>query len=417
MDDPVDPHDPSRGATILHVDMDAFFASVELADRPGLRGRPMVVGGQERGVVAAASYEAQALGVHSGMAMARALALVPSLVVVPPDHERYRAVSRRVMGIMAEVTPHMQQLSIDEAFLDVSGARRRLGAPEEIAAMLRSRIRSELALPASVGVAATMSVAKIASQRAKPDGVLVVPAESTVSFLHALPVRALWGVGSATADRLAEIGVGSVADLAHLPLVTLRSRLGEAQARRLHDLAWGRDPRRVQPRPAERSVSSEHTFPGDVRDREVLARTVLAQCHGCARRLRAGGFLAHGVTIKVRMADFTTLTRSRRLERPSDVAQELHQVARALLAAVSIPATGVRLIGVRADDLSDAATTPVQEVLGESETGLRAVESAMDEVAKRFGSGAAVAASLLSDRAGDRGDRTPARPQGSVPRG
>lgn len=382
-------------ASILHVDMDAFFASIELAARPGLRGRPMVVAGRERGVVLAATYEARAFGIRSGMPTASALGRLPSLVVVPPDHHAYRDVSRRVMAILGDVTPQLQQLSVDEAFLDVAGARRRLGSPTVIGAMIRRRIREELALPASVGVASTMFVAKIASQRAKPDGMLLVPADATVPFLHALPVTALWGVGEATAARLADAGIRTVADLAATPVPALVARLGPASAHRLHELAWGRDPRRVEASRVERSISAEHTFGTDVTDRAELERTVLAQCHACARRLRAAGSVARGVTIKVRHADFTTLTRSRRLDVPSDVATELHAVARTLLAGVALPRAGVRLIGVRADDLASAARTPLQGVLGDDGEGRRAVEAALDAVGRRFGDGAAVAASLL----------------------
>lgn len=380
---------------ILHVDMDSFFASVELASRPGLRGRPMAVAGRERGVVLSATYEARAFGIRSGMATASALARLPSLVVVPPDHGTYREVSRRVMSVLGEVTPVLQQISVDEAFLDVSGSRRRLGSPAAIGALIRRRLREELGLPASVGIGATMVVAKIASQRAKPDGMLLVPKEATVPFLRSLPVRALWGVGPATAAVLAELGIRTVSELADAPAPALRARLGTAAAHRLHDLARGRDPRRVESTQPERSVSSEHTFPRDVTDRGELERTLLAQSHRCARRLREARLLARGVTVTVRRADFTTLTRSRRLDVPSDVAHELHTLARRLLAGVEIPAAGVRLVGVRADDLAPVESTPVQGILGNDRDGTRAVEATLDSLDRRFGGQVAVAASLL----------------------
>ncbi|WP_234417555.1 MULTISPECIES: DNA polymerase IV [Miniimonas] len=383
------------GTPILHVDMDAFFASVEVAARPGLRGRAMVVGGRERGVVLAATYEARAFGIRSGMPMATAIARLPSVIVVPPDHESYRRVSRQVMAVLAEITPQLQQVSVDEAFLDVSGARRRLGSPARIGTLVRERVRREVGLPISVGIASTMFVAKVASTRAKPDGMLLVPEHATVDFLHALPVAALWGVGESTASRLADLGIRTVAELATAPRSSLAARLGPAAAHRLHDLAWGRDPRVVTPERTERSVSAEHTFPVDVTDRAELARTALAQTHTCARRLREAGMLARGVTLKVRLADFTTLTRSRRLDVPTDVAAALHGTVRALLAAVDVPATGVRLIGVRADDLVVAAGTPVQATLGDDGDDRRALEVAVDAVDRRFGGGAAVAASLL----------------------
>ena len=383
------------GASILHVDMDAFFASVELAARPGLRGRPMVVGGRERGVVLAATYEARAFGITSGMPMTSALARLPSLVVVPPDHTRYRSVSRHVMSILADVTPLVQQVSVDEAFLDVAGARRRLGAPAVIGATIRRRIRDEVGLPASVGAAGTMWLAKIASTRAKPDGMLVVPPEASTAFLHPLPVSVIWGVGEATGQRLAELGIRTVGELAAIPLRTLAARVGAASAHHLHELAWARDARAVTPTRVEKSVSHEHTYAHDVHQRDELARTVLAQCHAVARRLRAGGMLARGVTLKVRHADFTTLTRSRRLDVPTDVAAELYRGARSMLAALEVPAMGIRLIGVRADDVTPTASTPVQPVLGGDEGAHRAIEAALDEVGRRFGASASTAASLL----------------------
>lgn len=386
------------GSPILHVDMDAFFASVELIDRPGLRGRPVIVGGRERGVVLAATYEARSCGVHSAMPMSRARALCPQAVVIPPDHARYVAVSRQVMAILGDVTPVLEQVSIDEAFLDVSGARRRVGPPLMIAGMLRERIRDEVALPASVGIASTMFVAKIASQRAKPDGVLLVPATSTVEFLHALPVTALWGVGSSTAQRCRDWGLVTVGDLARTPVDVLRSQLGSAAGARLHDLAWGRDPRPVTPVRREKSISAEHTFAEDTADLAELVRTTLHQSHRCAARLRSAGLLARGVSIKVRYSDFTTLTRAARLEQPTDVGHEIFLAVRERLASLPVPAGGLRLIGVKVDDLTDAAGAPVQPMLGQDDEEWRTVEVVMDDLARRFGAGTVSAASLLSTR-------------------
>jgi len=402
----VDLGQDDSASPILHVDMDAFYASVELADHPGLRGRPLIVGGQERGVVLAATYEARAFGIRSGMPMAMARGRCPSAVVLPPRHDVYRRVSERVMAILGDITPVMQQLSVDEAFLDVSGARRRLGAPREIGAMIRARIRDELSLAASVGIAPTMFVSKIASARAKPDGMLVVPADSAVTFLHQLEVSALWGVGESTRAKLAETGIRTIADLAHTPPATLRARLGVASAARLHDLAWGRDPRVVTPTRTERSISSEHTFAVDTSDQAELARAMLGQSHTVARRLREAGLLTRGVAIKVRMSDFTTLTRSRRLDAPSDLAREIYRAAVALLAGVTVARGGVRLIGVRADDLAPAAGTAVQSLLGEDDTQQRALESVLDDVVRRFPGSGTVAASLLATRE-ERADRRP----------
>ncbi|WP_022916925.1 DNA polymerase IV [Ruania albidiflava] len=383
------------GAPILHVDMDAFFASVELIDRPELRGTPVIVGGQHRGVVLAATYEARASGVHSAMPMTRARVLCPQAVVISPDHDRYRDVSRAVMAILAEITPVLEPVSIDEAFLDVSGARRRLGPPAEIARRLRERIAAELHVPASVGVAATKFVAKLASSHAKPDGLLVIPAPATVSFLHSLPVGALWGVGERTAERLSRLAIQTVADLAHTPLPTLQQAVGRAGGQRLHDLSWGRDPRPVEPVRREKSIGHEQTFATNLTDRAELAAVLLDQAHRCAARLRTGELLAGGVAIKVRHADFTTLTRSRALEAPSDVAHQLYLTARELLAGMDLPRAGVRLLGLRCESLSDAATTAVQVRLDEDETGRRQAERAMDVIRQRYGVDSLTVGSLV----------------------
>ncbi|WP_127130848.1 DNA polymerase IV [Georgenia sp. SYP-B2076] len=389
--------DDDTGATILHVDMDAFFASVELLDHPELRGRPVIVGGEHRGVVSAASYEARAFGVHSAMPVARARALCPQAVVLPGRHRRYAEVSAQVMTVMGEVTPVMEKVSIDEAFLDVTGALRRMGPPVAIARWLRREIRSRTGVPASVGVAATKHVAKLASAHAKPDGLLLVPAAATVEFLHSLPVGALWGVGEKTGVVLERHGIDTVAELAATPLRALHRMLGVAAGQRLHELAWGIDPRGVTPGREEKSVGTETTFDVDWTDRRVLERVLLEQAHQCAARLRAEGMLAATVAIKVRMADFTTLTRSRTLGAPTDLARDIVTAARELFAGVEIPADGVRLLGVRAERLSRAASTGVQATLDENVHQARA-ERAMDGVRARFGSQVLRPASLLETR-------------------
>ncbi len=380
---------------ILHVDMDAFFASVELLSRPELRGRPVIVGGTHRGVVLAATYEARASGVHSAMPMTRARVLCPQAIVIAPDHNRYREMSRGVMRILGDITPVIEPLSIDEAFLDVSGARRRLGSPAVIAGRLRTRIAEELGLPASVGIASTKFVAKLASSHAKPDGMLLVPRDATVAFLHSLPVGALWGVGERTEATLARLAIRTVADLAHTPPDTLRAALGDSGGRRLLDLAWGRDPRAVEPVRREKSIGHEQTFAENLRDRADLAAVLLDQAHRCAARLRSGGLFAAGVAIKVRGADFTTLTRSRALEAPTDVAHDLYQVARELLAGVAVPPGGVRLLGLRCESLSEAASTAVQVRLDDSGPERRDAELAMDQIRRRYGRSSLTAGSLL----------------------
>lgn len=382
------------GTDILHVDMDSFFAQVEMLEDPSLRGRPLIVGGVgPRGVVTSATYEVRATGVHAGMPTSRARALCPQALVVGSSRDLYSSYSRRVMALLAEITPLVEQVSVDEAFLDVSGSRLRLGSPTSIGRGLRLRIREEIGLPASVGIAATKSVAKVASSHAKPDGLLLVPADATTDFLHGLPVGALWGVGGRTQEVLAREGVDTVGDLAHTPVGRLEKLVGRAAAHQLHDLAWGLDRRRVVPGREEKSVGTETTFAEDVLDRGVLERYVLEASHRCARRLRRSGTVAHTVTLKLRGADFRTLTRSRTLTVPTDTGREIARVAGELLAAEAVPPGGVRLLGVRAENLvrrSDGVEVPLDEDARPGRT-----ERVMDRVAERFGAGALRPASLL----------------------
>lgn len=386
------------GCTILHLDMDAFFVAVELLDRPDLHGRPVIVGGEQRGVVAAASYEARRYGIHSAMPAARARALCPELVVLPSQHGRYSEVSKQVMEILGEVTEQVEQLSIDEAFLDVQPAIRRMGRPTEIARWLRREIRTRLKISASVGLASTKHVAKLASTHAKPDGLLLIPEAATVDFLHSLPAGALWGVGERAQESLAAHGIETVHDIAHTTEMELRSILGQSAARRLLELSWGRDPRRVQPSREEKSIGSETTFPVDLTDRAELSRVLLRQAHACASRLRKAGFAARRVAIKVRFPDFTTVTRSRTLPDPTDTAHDLHGAALELLAAVQIPRGGVRLLGLRAEQLQHS-DRGVQSVLDfEATADSAAAERAMDGVRARFGNQVLLPASLLTSR-------------------
>jgi DNA polymerase-4 len=388
--------DDDSGAPILHVDMDAFFAEVELLHRPALRGRPVIVGGATRGVVLSASYEARAHGVHSAMPMREAQALCPTAVVVPPDHHRYRSVSRAVMAILGSVTPVVEPVSIDEAFLDVSGARRRLGGPVDIGAQIRRRIRDELGVPASVGVAPTKLVAKLASAHAKPDGLLLVPRPSTLAFLHSLPIGALWGVGERTGERLAGRGIGTIGDLARAPLRELQAVLGETAGRRLLDLAWGRDPRAVEPMRQEKSIGTEGTFERDVTDRDELTGVLLQQTDRVAARLRVAGLLARTVSIKVRMSDFSTLTRSQVLNTPTDLARDLYAAARRLFGGVVLAPAGVRLLGVRVEGLVPATGAAVQDTFDDLDApDWRGAECAMDLVRARYGSAAVTAGSLV----------------------
>lgn len=390
------------GCSILHVDMDAFFASVELARRPHLRGRPVIVGGSERSVVLAATYEARAFGVHSAMPMAVARRMCPQAVVVPPDHHTYREVSAGVMAVLHDVTSLVEQVSVDEAFLDVGGARRRLGPPTRIAALIRRRVQAEFGITCSVGIAATKFVAKLASGHAKPDGVLLVPQAATVDFLRVLPVGALWGVGERTAASLERWGIRTVAELADSDVATVQRAVGRVAGAHLYDLAWGRDPRPVRPGREEKSIGAEETFAVDIRDLAVVEGKVLDLADRCAGRLRAQDLVARTVSIKVRTSDFRTLTRSRTLPQPTDVGRELYLTARDLLAAVDLDGLPVRLVGVRAEGLVPASTVvrqpTLEEAVDDGADARRDAERAVDLVRERFGRAAIGAATRVVGR-------------------
>ena len=386
------------GCTMLHIDMDAFYASVELIDRPELRGRPVIVGGGGgRSVVLSATYEARREGVHSAMPMGRARRLCPQAVVIEPDHQRYADVSRGVMEIFRSITPLVEPLSLDEAFLDVSGAIRRIGPPTLIAELIRDRVADEQLINGSVGIAATKFVAKLASSQAKPDGVLVVPRDQTVVFLHALPVGALWGVGERTEEALRRLGLINVADIAHTPLDTLRRALGAATGSHLHELAWGRDPRPVVPERADKSIGAEETFRTDIDDPQVIQRELLRLSERVAARLRAAEVLGRTVVVKIRFADFSTITRSRTLPEHTDVARVVHATALDLYARLGLDRARLRLVGVRLEGLIDASAGHHQLALDERPQGWREAEQAMDRAGARFGPGAVKPASLVTD--------------------
>ncbi|MEI4271011.1 DNA polymerase IV [Klenkia sp. LSe6-5] len=386
----------AEGCRVLHVDMDAFFASVAVRQDPALAGRPVIVGGAGgRGVVTSATYEARAFGVRSAMPTARALRLCPQAVVVPVDGALIGEASRGVMALFRTITPLVEPVSVDEAFLDVAGAGRGLGDPADVAELVRARVFDEQGLTCSVGVAPTKFVAKVASAHCKPDGLLVVRPAEVVGFLHPLPVRALWGVGPKTEESLRTLGLRTVADLAQVPLDVLQRTVGPGSARHLHELAWGRDPRRVVPDDPEKSTGAEETFGTDVADRRVVHRELLHLAERTAGRLRSAGYLARTVSLKVRFTDFTTITRSRTLAVPSDVGQELYGTARELFDALGPDVGPVRLVGVRAERLTPADATATQLVLGAREHGRRDAELAADRAARRFGAGAVRPATLL----------------------
>ena len=376
--------------------MDAFYASVEVRRDPTLAGRPVLVGGAGgRGVVASASYEARAVGVHSAMPMARALRICPDAVVISPDFAAYTQVSAQLRQIFLSVTPLVEPLSLDEAFLDVAGSIRLFGDPPTIGARLRQRIRDELSLPASVGVAPNKFLAKLCSGKAKPDGLLHLRAAEVADYLKALGVRDLWGVGEQTAAKLERFGVRTVGDVAELPETTLSRIIGPAAAAQLSRLARGGDDRPVIPYEAAKGMSNEETFDRDVDDPAVLRREVLRLSEKVARRLRRGGVAARTVTLKLRYANFQTISRSRTLAAPTDQATELHAEVSALLDALRLERVRVRLIGVGASNLVPADASRQLGLLDDDRWGV--LERAADDARTRFGDIAVTRGALLDD--------------------
>jgi DNA polymerase-4 len=401
----VDESDPAGwpddgGCHILHVDMDAFYASVEIRDRPELVNRPVVVGGVgPRGVVSSANYVARRFGVRSAMPTSSARRLCPQAVYLPPDFTAYREVSQGVLGIFRELTPLVEPLSLDEAFLDVSGALRRTRmSPAALGASIRARVQADHRIACSVGVAATKFLAKLASGMAKPDGMLVVPKVASLEFLHPLPVSALWGVGARTEEHLSRAGLATVADIAATPLPRLRKVIGAAAAEHLHALANGHDDRSVVPDSPDKSIGAEETFEVDHHDRDLLRRELLRLAERTAATLRSRGLRGRTVSIKVRFADFTTITRSRTLPVATDVTQDVYRTASRLLDE-QVPSGAVRLIGVRVEQLTGTAGGGEQLLLDAPERGWRDADQAADQARSRFGTAAVRPASLLDGSA------------------
>ncbi|HEY3903600.1 MAG TPA: DNA polymerase IV [Streptosporangiaceae bacterium] len=390
-----DPDD--TGCHILHIDMDAFYASVEIRERPEIASQPVIVahtGG--RGVVLSANYIARKFGVRSAMPASRAQRMCPQAVFVSPRHHVYWATSKEVMAIFGSVTPEVEPLSLDEAFLNVSGAIRRLGRPSYIGQQIRRQVSEQLGITCSVGVSSTKFVAKLASVHCKPDGLLVIPADGVLDFLHPLPVSALWGVGERTGKVLARLGLRTVGELARAPMGTLERELGKATAAHLSALAWGRDERKVTPETADKSVGAEETFAVDIGDAERIRRELLRLSGRTAHSLRSSGYAARTISVKLRRADFTTITRSRTLREPTDVAQRIYATACDLYAGSGLePGALLRLVGVRASGLTKADGYGTQLVLDQRPDSWREAETAMEDIARRFGSGAVRPGSLI----------------------
>ena len=382
--------------TILHVDLDAFFAAVEQRDRPELRGKPVIVGGggpNQRGVVSAASYEARTFGVHSAMPLRTAGRLCPNGVFLPVDGAKYQAVSREVMTILRRYTPLVEPISIDEAFLDVTGSRKLFGDGETIGRLVKKAIHEEVGLTASVGVARTKLVAKIASDLRKPDGLVVVKPGDEEAFLRPLPISRLWGVGAKSAAALSEYGVRTIGDLAGLPADLLVRRFGKHGAS-LGDRARGLDADPVGNRDAAKSVGHEHTFDVDTSDRDVIERTILAMSEGVAGRLRDSHVRASTVTVKIRDTSFRTITRQRTLSEPTDLTEPIFRTALEL-ARPEVRGLKIRLLGVTASGLGERDQLSLFEA---DDPRRRRVTEAADTVRHRFGERAITRARLVGSR-------------------
>jgi DNA polymerase-4 len=379
-------------ATILHADLDAFYASVEQRDDPALRGRPVIVGG---GVVLAASYEAKAFGVRTAMGGRQALRLCPRAAVVPPRMSAYTEASRAMFAVFEDTTPLVEGLSIDEAFLDVRGMERLAGTPLDIAKQLRRRVRDRVGIPVTVGIARTKFLAKVASAVAKPDGLLLVPPERERAFLHPLPVERIWGVGPATAERLHTRGIVTVGQLAAASEIGLESLVGRAAARHLHALANNRDPRVVRTRPRRRAIGSQHAGGRGRRSPERVDADLVALVDRVMRRVRAAHRVGRTVVLRLRFDDFSRATRSRTMSRPTARTETVLEVARGLLSDAwpLIEERGLTLVGIAVANLAD--DVPLQLELPFDRDDQVLLDAALDDIRERFGTSAVTRAVLL----------------------
>lgn len=378
---------------ILHVDMDSFFVEVERLSRPDLNNRPVAVGGiGKRGVIASASYEARRFGVRSAQPTGVALRLCPELEVISPSHGLYGEMSDRVFEVFHSFTPRVEGLSLDEAFLDVRGLRHHYASVVEVGRAIRERIKAELGLPASVGVASTKFVAKLASKAAKPDGLMHIEADTQEAFLHALPVEELWGVGPATLAGLQRLGIASVGDLAAMPESTLSSTLGRSQGAHLLSLARGIDPRPVEPQSEAKQVSVEETYSDDLSGRDVIESALMAHAQRLAMRLRRASLRPRTISLKVRYSDFSTVTRSHTAPNGADTARQIFRVARELLAGLpsDLP---VRLLGLAGSSFE--LDSESRQTLFDDDDSWSRVARVVGDVEDRFGAAMVEPARLL----------------------
>jgi len=386
-------------ATILHVDMDAFYASVAELDNPQYKGKALVVGAGVRGVVLSANYEARKFGIRAAMPVGRAKRMAPHAIFIAPEHHRYAEISERVMTIFNSFTPLVEPISLDEAFLDVTGAQKLFGDGREIAGKIRAQVAQEEGITCSVGIAQSKFIAKLASQHCKPDGMLEIKSDRILEFLHPLPVRALWGVGPKTAESLDRLGLHTVADIANTPRSTLIRALGDATGESLYELAWGRDYRNVIPDEPEKSIGNEETFARDIDSPEEILAQFLRMAEKATARLRERGLFAKTVTMKIKFADFTTLSRAKTLPIGIDGTHETYEIVKKLYLALNNEGARIRLVGVSLSNLLDEA--PVQLELGARERGWRDADTAIDKAKARFGRGSVRPGRLITGDSGE----------------
>ena len=389
-------NDVEQLATILHVDMDAFYASVAEKDNPKLKGKAVVVGAGRRGVVSAANYEARKFGIRAAMPVYKAKALAPHAIFIPPDMARYEEVSRSVMSIFHDITPLVEPISLDEAFLDVTGARRLLGDGQTIAKLIRARVEQKEGITCSVGIAHNKFIAKIASNQCKPNGLLEIDPERVLEFLHPLAAKEIWGVGPKTNEQLAKMGLQTVGDIANTPRSTLIRVLGQASGGSLYELAWGRDYRDVEIEHIEKSISSSQTFDQDLDSQEEILKEFLRLTERSVERMREKGFAAGTISIKVRFTDFKTISRSKTVDLPITGTQEIFEVVKNLYLALNLENVLIRLVGVSLDSLVEDEEIN-QMVLGQRTSGWQQADKAVDRIKNKFGSASLRPARLVED--------------------
>ena len=375
--------DEAQESTILHVDMDAFYASVAELDNPQYKGKALVVGAGVRGVVLSANYEARKFGIRAAMPVGRAKRMAPHAIFIPPEHHRYSEISERVMTIFNSYTPLVEPISLDEAFLDVTGSQKLFGTGREIAALIRAQVEKEEGITCSVGIAPSKFIAKLASQHCKPNGMLEIKSDRILEFLHPLPVRAIWGVGPKTAESLDRLGLHTVADIANTPRSTLIRALGDATGESLYELAWGRDYRDVVVDEPEKSIGNEETFSRDIDSPEEILREFLRMTEKATARVRDANLFAKTITIKIKFADFSSITRSKTLPLAIDSTHQTYEVVKKLYLALRNDGARIRLVGVSLSNLQE--DVPVQLELGARERGWREADSAIDKATARFG--------------------------------